>query len=1381
VSDHPARRHFALDIPDRVLEAIDSELLSYWTGDGEVGLVEAHLRNNYAYFGAVDKSLTGFVVLDDEGDNFTMLDLRGDGRVWWQDHETRDVVLWLDSFDDWLAFRAEVEAAQADDNDDRSEWAIREEFQPATGEPETGSAPTSAELVERWQWLVWFLAQPMTNDGRIIQGSEDLASRGAGGFHGTWPDEDARRETFERELPLLHADPHLAVYWLVHTGLLALDAERGRVLDALAEAAQPELVTAFAEVFGAMELTSDLPVVPDFRMRRSLLIQAASGDEADRARATLRAMAVAPAYRQVAAASWIAHGLEHDALLDAEVAAALDDIEPTVGTDSVRALLDLRAGAEHSPHAERALRAVVESDEGWNETVWVIDRLHRLAADPEVLAAAAAHLLATDGYVRLGLDVAERALQAGANGPIGEAELLRRRPIAEATADLLMPLQEHPETTADVLAGVVDPEIAQVLAQRLLARAEFHPLTPEAIGWAVHSTLAGVHPDRTELAGRGLRALPLDALKEAVTAIGGDIERVEDPVVPVLLWLLERLPAADDSDYLTEINTEAVITAVYKALFPVAHTSTVFDRLLAMAEAPAESAVVSKLWDELFNPFSDETYLLPRLSGAQAVRACEAMIATMLEHPNIHARGSAGHQLYRFDHKGAAEFLITAIDEYGARYAASDPEHTRELDHGRTEDHQLEEVVADLYAALLHTGTPETKRAVVERLFTERRAIWRMGNAVGDCFSAELHRDIMVLLAERRDHRAAAHYAYALDEHADKHWPKVKLAAEVADWPLPEDATERALFKYALIIGAAAALAAKEFALVRAAHALLSRIEQDPVMPDSLVRDRSWTNPLDDDALRAELAGVLSGDADAARQRLFDAGAAARAGAKPKKRISDADLGVLSGSTVVRRIVDDKATGEVWFVDADGALHRFDGYGMAEPPCRVAPVGFKDMAAFLKGATGIAERALMWNRKRTELAELVRWDERLTCYWGPNNGTLERLGLVFDDQADAARAFELVKQRQTALKYTESEPWYLDGAAAVVRSYYTPDAETHMLRAFDSARFAVDPALAAEAEREELELLRDRDGVLSCVETTSWNGYRKAADMTVAEWASARARNDEQDAVWHATALTDIAERLETQRFGAHEALKALRVEVGDGAADADIAAFEAARTHAVPEALRDLWRRVGSASWSVAGSGLRLLSPAESLERRPRAREAGQSFLDRMSHAEADAQRATFEALDVLIETEAGEPLVVISDTEENVGSDGRVYTSLDVRPNDLWWSDSLSWMIAVGFTRPLTAAIAEAAVETSVLYCGQPFGPGLARRRFEAEGKGGMKFWELWHDPAADVIATRNGKVGTKGTLTTKRLGDPAKALKEAAKLIAAKARQGYREVTA
>lgn len=120
--DPTASRHFGMPVPAEIADH-DSDLSAHWTGASE-DLVNAHLSINYAYFGAVDKSLSGFVVVDDEGDDFTLVDLRGGGQVWWQSHETRDLELQFDSFADWRAFKREVDEVKADENDERDEWDL---------------------------------------------------------------------------------------------------------------------------------------------------------------------------------------------------------------------------------------------------------------------------------------------------------------------------------------------------------------------------------------------------------------------------------------------------------------------------------------------------------------------------------------------------------------------------------------------------------------------------------------------------------------------------------------------------------------------------------------------------------------------------------------------------------------------------------------------------------------------------------------------------------------------------------------------------------------------------------------------------------------------------------------------------------------------------------------------------------------------------------------------------------------------------------------------------------------------------------------------------------------------------------------------------------
>lgn len=105
------------------------------TGPSSGDLVNDHLRINYSYFGAIDKTLSGFFILDSEGDNYTLLDVRGDGRVWWQDHETRELYPQFDSLEDWTSFTAEVAAGGDEDK-------LRDAYRTGRPVPEDTAGPT---------------------------------------------------------------------------------------------------------------------------------------------------------------------------------------------------------------------------------------------------------------------------------------------------------------------------------------------------------------------------------------------------------------------------------------------------------------------------------------------------------------------------------------------------------------------------------------------------------------------------------------------------------------------------------------------------------------------------------------------------------------------------------------------------------------------------------------------------------------------------------------------------------------------------------------------------------------------------------------------------------------------------------------------------------------------------------------------------------------------------------------------------------------------------------------------------------------------------------------------------------------------------------------
>ncbi|MEU1573380.1 WGR domain-containing protein [Streptomyces collinus] len=1385
-------RFYGLPITPRMLEASDEHLTGPYDGD----LVNAHLSANYSYFGAIDKTLAGFFVLDDEGDNYTLLDVRGDGRVWWQEHETRELYDRFDSLEDWVSFKKEL-----DDGADEDE--LRDAY--PTGRPAPRNppgVPTTDTLAGRYQWLVWLLTQPLLDgEGKEIHSDEDLARNAARHLRAVWPTDEAARTALRAELPHLAADAHLAVYWLLHTSLLALDEQRALVLAAIGpEGERPPLVEAFAAVFGALPLDGDLPVVPGFRARRSLALLAAATAPEQCARAALLSLRIAPDVQPLTKFYLVYDGLRDGMLTDAEAAAAARDMEAASGTFALGALLDQRAGSPDSAHADEFARTVVGSGENWAsvlESVWIV---HRLIRDVDALTSVARFLLEKEPHHRYVLALVARAQELAGRELFLPAEELRHAlTFAEASAPVVAELRSAREDCADVISRISDPELIRVVARRVLYRSGVDEYSAGVSAWAIRTVLQSADADAAELVARGFEALETSVQTEVLGEVADGITSADHPLTAVLLRIVERTPDPDGADYLAATAVEGMKEEILKALAPIAHQPPVFDRLMRLAEAepPAPAGTVDSLWNQLFSSYHAETFILPRLTGAQAERAARAMVAIRLTHPSIRARNAAGHRLYSFDHAGAEDYLLEALDEYGRRYAASTVKGGKVFDHGETEDDLLEDVVANLYSAVRNVGTPRSRTALIERLFIERRAFWRMGDAIGEIFTEEVHRETLAALRARPDGHAAGCYAYALAHFVKQGSPKVELLRELVDWPVPQEETSRRFFAYALVIGIDAALATQDYELVRTAHPHLAAIAEPPLEPDDHARHRGWKNPLKCKEQAAQLEAVLSGRADAERRRLLDKGTAARAAGKPRRKISDKSLGILARVTVRCRILHDRASGEVWFLDTDGAVHVFDGYEITEPSFRTRPAGYGHMRDFLTGVTELSERALFWDRRAAHYTETVRYGDRITVRWGGNNsGSVDNLGLYFPDTETAAEAFARIGCSVEESGMSESSSWYLPGKGAVTRTYYTPSqggGDSNYLSVFEGRADRFGPRYACEAEaiaahqRWELEAQRDRNASLSRLE---WNGdYLRPEDMTVRQWIRDRIRDDSRDAAWHARALTEITEYLSAHGYGDLIAGAGFEVEVGSGVSDEEIAAFEADRRHPVPEALRSFWREVGHARWSVAGvvgrTGMRVLSPAQVTARRPAARELGETYLRALYPARAEAVRPLMESLDVLVDTFGGEgegdggPVAVTLLADQD-HEDERVFSQAYEDPEDLCWESSLPWTPATGFLDTFADLVETAAPVVAEVYHGQRFNPDAERRRFELRREGRpARFWEVFHDPAHAVVSTREGKTGAVGAVKARRYADPARAARKAAKLIAARTKSGYREV--
>ena len=1295
-----ASRFYGMRVGPEIAALADEHLTDPTIED----LVDAHLAINRPYFGAIDKTLAGFVVLDSAGDDYTLFDLRDGGQVWWQDHETRALELRHDSLADHVGHRdAPAETPRLS--------------------PRGTRAVSTPALAARYQWLVWLFGRPIEHHGAAVQSADYLVRNGIGRLRHIWPRRDTLEAAFERELGELRGDPHLAIYWLLHATAFADAERRRRVVEAMGPVIEVELPRAFVARLGELPAAGELAVVPEFRARRALAqtygeIELVADDVP---RACLTALELEPWTSSLVHALQVTSGLERGLLDPAIVAATLARIpERTPGTELVRAVLAKRAGATASDHADALAGAmaplIARGDEPWWFALEALWQTHELAYDAAALVEATRALVARDRFHRRALQMAMRAAQIASLSEVTIDAIEHDLEIADRVVAPFQLLVEHPRDwrpTVAALAG--DLEATRALATRVLQRAPLNRPSGELAAWAALQIVDD--PFAVVLIGNIFHAMDGGSQAEVIAAIASELDGPGHPLVEVVLRCIDA-PEPDTTDFAAQLQMKRAKGAALVALAPWFASPALFDRLIALVERPASGAVVDLVWSKLFSLSDRTSYVVPRLDRGQAVRVARALVASELRHPSIHARNAAGHALYRFSHPGAEAFLIDALTEYGVRFAAARGPGGVVLDHGKTEHDQLEDVVANLYAAVRGLGTPGSREALIERLFAERRAYWRLGSAIGDVWSPELHARVLELLVERRDARAAGTYAYALHDFVKKGQPLVELLRLVREWQ-GDTELARGFLHYALVVGIDAALAARDYDLVRLAHESAAWIAEPPLEPDAHARGRTWSNPLEtEDGTRA-LAAALSGEAAAERAALVAAAAAARVAGIPNVAITDDALGQLANAQVSSRLLHDRSTGEVWFRDREGVIHVFDGYAIATAdaaPFAARAIDFDGAAYELAGATAISERALWWGPEAQEFRDAVRIGRHVLVAWGLNNGSFERYVLAFRDEAGAAAGVARLRANP-APGFEESEAYYLPGRGAIVRTYHVredgAEPQRKTLSVVDgvlegAGDLGSEAAAIAEHVRREVAWLAT-GAVMTRLEWA--DNRRRRTDLTVREWIAGRVRSDGRSAAWHVEALAEIARYLADHGYPVP-----LEVQLGSPATPADIAAFAAARARPVPEALDTLWRTLGAASWRLGERGMRLLAPLEVLARRPVARAAADAYLAKLAPAAARQAAPMLGSLDVLVETLDARPATFVADVEH---ADGRVFTHAYDHVSDFWWEKSLGWMLATGLLGDLEDAIATAAPSVERLRYGQPARAALRPARPRAATK--------------------------------------------------------------
>ena len=496
----------------------------------------------------------------------------------------------------------------------------------------------------------------------------------------------------------------------------------------------------------------------------------------------------------------------------------------------------------------------------------------------------------------------------------------------------------------------------------------------------------------------------------------------------------------------------------------------------------------------------------------------------------------------------------------------------------------------------------------------------------------------------------------------------------------------------------------------RAYDALAALPSQDAVDPCN--DNGPVLKPADQPLIDKLLSGALAAELAALRDEV----AAARSAGTPV-RADDDRIGRLGGCRVKGRIHDDRATGEVWFFDAEGTFGYYDGYD-------IAPV---DWWVVKTDGAGV------WNRS-TRLATFAtgwRTEERTLCIapgaWREITRSGDKLfGKVYrSDPSIAAHVFamqlpsvERAKEVFASFAGTPmlgakpQDPFYAEGkrdGGAIVREtdgvekgyFWRLGREFHHVE----YKYKSNPQMFA-TEADAIAAFDAHEDALLARGAMYWKlevdgDRRPLTEMPLLQWIEGRARNDSETAAWHLAALPAIRDALALSQLS----LDGIEAETLPPASETDLAAYDASLPSPMPDALREMWRVHAGASWNVGKLGERVLAPSEVLASRDHLRAR---FKDLVKKKQPKALGYwPFDHLDFLAVDREGNPTVAF-DTRQQEES---CYADCTIGGSGDWW-DSLHWMMAVGPNHSYVKALKDKHANLKKVKYGEVVGGGKAAK---------------------------------------------------------------------
>jgi hypothetical protein len=274
---------------------------------------------------------------------------------------------------------------------------------------------------------------------------------------------------------------------------------------------------------------------------------------------------------------------------------------------------------------------------------------------------------------------------------------------------------------------------------------------------------------------------------------------------------------------------------------------------------------------------------------------------------------------------------------------------------------------------------------------------------------------------------------------------------------------------------------------------------------------------------------------------------------------------------------------------------------------------------------------------------------------------------------------------------------------------------------------------------------------------------KRREDTLLSAFLDQRYRDDAQPPAWQLQSLGEMYGAI--AEAGLAPLVPDIQVRLGPPATDAEIAAYQALIGEPLPDALLDVWRKVGGGGFTSNETSARLLSPAELVAQRSGLRKDLELYVHTQLKGSAKAMRlAMLDDLDVIAMHDDA-PLILF-DTKQRQ-PDGRCFCSAD---SD-WWESALGWQIATDMNVLLHSQLQRRLGDVFRLKVGQRVGPNVRRMRL---AKAGDKQWEAIVD-GAQLLVRSTGRTFFKPTIKSFATAEAAAKAFDAA--VADARKKGFR----